>query len=67
MRYVIFPGYVRSKWDKDLHYISANNLIQLYGVNPKECKIITEMNEKQHKTLPDDIELYPDYSGNYSL
>jgi len=39
IKYIIDPGYVRSKSDGDVHYISAQQLMKLYNVSPAECLI----------------------------
>jgi len=39
IRYVVIPGYITSQHDKQRHYIGPMTLIQLYGVNPRECLI----------------------------
>lgn len=62
-KYVIHPGFVISKNDGDRHYVTANQLIRLYGVNPRECLVAGRT------ALPSDdlIHLHPQYSGNYEL
>jgi hypothetical protein len=63
-KYLVKPGYERSKNDGDKHWISADTLIRLYGVNPKEC-IRSQFNGEQD---PQDlIVLRPRYDGNYEL
>jgi hypothetical protein len=61
-KYLVKPGYVFSKSDGDKHWISADKLIRLYQVNPRECVI-------SHPYLdPEDlIVLEPRYDGNYEL
>jgi hypothetical protein len=62
IRYVLCPGYIRSKTDGDLHYISAGRLAQLYGVRISECIINTQTK------LPDGlIYLQPRYHGDYRV
>ncbi len=74
-KYVICPGYVTSKNDGQRHYISAKQLMRLYGVNPLECVIyepvhwwpIDQYNsffESEYKDLP---RLGVQYNGNYEL
>lgn len=36
-KYVLCPGYIRSKYDGEDHFISSRALINLYRVNPQEC------------------------------
>jgi hypothetical protein len=61
IKYIICPGYVTSKTDGDRHYITSRQLIELYGVNPKECAI-----EKEYiRSAENAIFLRPRYSGHY--
>ena len=71
IKYVIHPGEVKSKTDGDFHHISAEQLMELYKVDPSECIVagknppsragqrLTELTDVRH--------LYPKYSGNYNL
>lgn len=70
LKYIIYPGYVRSENDKEPHFISASQLIQLYNVNPNECMLhgrgginVRGINRKDLKNL---ISLYPRRDGNYN-
>jgi hypothetical protein len=65
-KYLICPGMVTSKRDGDKHYITADQLIRLYKVNPSEC-VVMPKNNKGYR--PDDelIVLSPDYSGQYII
>lgn len=73
-KYVICPGFVQSKNDRQRHYISATQLMRLYGVKPHECLIHEpqpwwtpaqhRMAEEQQKDLP---RLGPRYHGDYTL
>jgi hypothetical protein len=38
-RYLVVPGYVESRTDRDRHWISAHDLMRLYCVKPEECMI----------------------------
>jgi len=70
MRYVLFPGFIISKYDGDSHYITARQLAELYGVDIRKCLIIYRDRPESHRGYhksDDDIELYPDYHGNYNL
>jgi len=62
-KYVLFPGYVRSRNDGDRHYIDAPKLAQLYGVRLGECVIA---NERGHSALLGLIELHPRSDGLYT-
>lgn len=60
-KYAVHPGWMYSKNDRDKHYISAPQLIALYGVDPRECAVW------DRRWMKDEgfIHLYPDYHGNY--
>jgi hypothetical protein len=62
-KYLICPGYVASKYDRDRHYMTADQLMRHYGVKPEECVVF----DMKHKRREDLIELYPDYHGRYKL
>lgn len=73
-KYVICPGMVTSKADGQRHYIGAEALIRLYGVDPQECEIYEpaqwwpvsyyRMREERIHGIP---RLEPRYDGNYEL
>ena len=65
-KYLIIPGWVRSRNDEDKHWIGADKLMELYGVDPAECETLT-MREFTHTPEHDLIPLAPRYSGNYTL
>ena len=66
-KFCLHPGYVTSKHDGDRHYIGAEQLASLYGVDMKDC--IVSHSDKfggfYHDTLY--VHLHPRYDGNYSL
>ena len=69
-KYVLCPGEVVSATDGDIHYISAKQLQELYGVNPKDCIFYPDMSDPRNKhwIVPDDaIFLHPREDGNYTL
>ena len=62
-RFLVCPGYVHSRNDGDRHWISADRLIDLYGVDPRECVIANRgLTWADEKSL---IRLTPRYSGHY--
>jgi len=63
-KYIIYPGYVESKNDKEAHYITAHQLINLYQIKQSECIIYNEHSIilEENKNL---IELFPLKNGNY--
>lgn len=74
IKYVLCPGYITSKTDGQRHYITAPQLMKLYGVRPKECVVHIpqdwwersdyERAAKSHEGL---IWLAPRYDGDYTL
>jgi hypothetical protein len=65
-KYLVCPGRIRSRADGDLHFISARQLIHLYGVNPAEC-MIRRPGIVPQKELEGKVILAPRYDGDYSL
>ena len=74
-RYLVCPGHVISKTDGDRHYISAQQLIQLYGVRRQDCVIRLERPswwpqsqcDRQDRLEAGMIKLTPRHSGDYTL
>lgn len=68
LRYVLFPGYVRSRNDKDIHYIDACCLLRLYKVPPSARILVitgTRLDDHGFIPQPNDVILRPDHSGRY--
>ena len=77
IKYALFPGYVTSKVDGDVHFINEQDLANLYGVSMKQCMIVPfprslkgeirwgEMNRLVHELGLQ--KLRPRYDGNYKL
>ena len=63
MRYILHRGTVKSRVDGDIHHITEKDLIQLYGVNPKDCK----EHDSNYRPREGDIHLFPRYDGRYVL
>lgn len=66
-KYIIVPGFIRSKNDGDIHYITTNKLIALYGLDRDECICVPRLSvpikiPEQFSNLP---VLRPLYSGKY--
>jgi len=71
-KYIVLPGYVDSKNDGERHYISAQQLIDLYGVNIKLCVIVPYGSEHRPRGYSEEqfnsmIKLYPRFHGDYNL
>lgn len=75
IKYIVVSGYVHSKNDHDRHFISCDQLIRLYGANPKECECVRvsvyEVDKYHLRDLeqryPDAKVLFPDYTGKYEI
>lgn len=65
-KYLIVPGNVKSKNDGETHYISASQLIDLYGVDPSECYVYSEV-MRGNIFLNHLKRLTPRYDGNYNI
>ena len=69
-KYIVRGGYVRSKNDKQSHFVSASNVAQLYRVKHDECvfplssQYDSELCERYQNKL---ISLRPRNDGKYSL
>lgn len=70
LKYVLCPGYVRSRTDSGLHFITANQLVELYGVRRDECALRPDSDDPTRNGWsppPGAIELHPRYNGDYCL
>lgn len=65
IKYLLCPGPVRSNKDNDVHFVTSNQLIELYNVKSSEC--ITNTPEHTKGIKHDLIKLYPRSSGNYRI
>jgi len=64
-KYIMCPGSIKSNTDGELHYISSEELMVLYGVDPAECLVRGILNFSGVKTM-DMVYLYPKPNGVYS-
>jgi hypothetical protein len=67
IKYAVYPGYVISKNDGDEHYIGARQLMRLYGVSQRECRIFDKHHHHLNSAADGLIALYPRFDGNYTL
>ncbi len=67
VKYLICPGIVKSQYDGEHHYITAGQLMSLYKVNPKECKIIDSPDAARGVDWGAYIVLRPRTDGNYII
>jgi hypothetical protein len=65
IKYLIFPGNVISKNDGSTHYVKASELIDLYHVNPKECRIVKNCLDYVKYKKDTYIHLVPRSNGDY--
>ena len=72
-RYLVYGGYVTSKFDKQRHYVSPVDVAILFKVNPNECIYVTPDTNVDDLGVPrglrkeDFIVLHPKQNGDYSL
>lgn len=72
-KYLIHPGWVTSHTDGDEHYITARQLIKLYGVAVSECVVCRDCQRGMSSTpctfrsFPGGWDLFPDPSGEYKM
>jgi hypothetical protein len=65
--YALHPGEVRAR-DGDVHFISAEQLIRLYGVHPQMCVIARKGWDRTYHPdfLEQFVHLYPREDGKYT-
>lgn len=73
MRYVLFPGYVESKTDGQMHWISIHQLLHLYAI-PKGSTVTwvstdgtVEYSKVKYVPEEGDIACLPRYDGDYPI
>lgn len=66
IKYIVYPGTVRSRHDQDEHFITGRRLLDLYKVDWREAVIVNTGDEVLglHWEF---LALHPDPFGNYSL
>lgn len=67
IKYIIHSGWIKSKNDGQMHWIGYGDLIRLYNVNPRYCRLATPMNMRAFRKDETAVHLYPRYDGNYNL
>lgn len=75
LKYVLYPGVVRSRVDGDVHFISASRLASLYGVDMRACLAVEPTSMSTERCVATQAlasalgltPLYPNYFGNYAL
>lgn len=69
-KYIVESGYVRSKNDSQIHWITCHDLMILYGVSPAECICNPNFNSLagiNPLKLRNFKILRPRFDGNYSV
>lgn len=61
IKYILHPEYVRSKYDNQMHYITARQLIKLYKLDRFECCHTSF----QPSDAVDVIHVFPREDGEY--
>ncbi len=65
LRFAVIPSRITSKSDGDRHYVSASDLVRLYGLQLGEY-VVVEPSDPHFDIKTDGlIELWPLYNGNY--
>lgn len=64
-KYMIHGERVTSKNDGDVHYVGAQQLVRLYGLDPRECILNSDKTPLRGYDLDDFIHLFPRYEGDY--
>lgn len=66
-KYILYPGFVVSKHDRERHYVGAQQLARLFGVDMRECITAEPSARFSSEFLDKLIPLRPRPSGNYTL
>lgn len=70
-KYIVIPGYVTSENDGQRHFVGPKALMQLYGVNPSDCIIVSDeqyVYSRLKGCRGTFLKLKPKYNGdNYTL
>ena len=67
-KYIVYSGGVVSRNDGDVHYITAEQIMQLHHVNPQDCIIVRTKEDRLRLKGIDTskmIRLFPRNDGNY--
>ena len=66
-KYLVIGDYVISKNDGQRHYVSAKELVSLYGVDKRECELFDKLTPRNPRDIivGNLIILGPLYNGNY--
>ena len=66
IKYLLFPGLIRSRHDGERHFISKEKLIRLYKVRPEECIVFEKgiSRKRISKLIPLSPRFYGDYENH---
>lgn len=64
-KYLVVGGKIESKNDRDVHYISPMQLVRLYGVDPRDCVLVSDAEDLRGRDCEGLTILSPRYDGNY--
>ena len=66
-RYVVFSGYYIDMYDGNKKFMSCDEVIERYSVDPEECIVISRAEYYEEPEDPQLICLYPRSDCNYKL
>lgn len=72
-KYLVYGGYVTSKFDRQRHYVSPVKVAILFNVNPSDCIYVTPSTCVDALGVPRGLKeeyfivLHPKQNGDYSL
>lgn len=72
IKYILHPAQVRSMSDGQYHFITANRLAELYGVNRNECVVrpsypTTQVNDDEFRCYQRKVEEFDKKYDNQGL
>lgn len=69
VKYLLCPGDVQSKTDRQWHHVGAQALARLYGVRMDECEVrpVRAFARFGWRPTPGLVELHPRWDGDYRL
>ena len=68
-KYICYGEYMKSRNDRDIHYITSRRVAELFNVNPLLCYFVDRENTNPLRGVKKEglIGLHPEYDGNYYL
>ena len=65
VRYLVFPGWVRSATDGEHHFVNGYRLAVLYQVSGRECHFVHDARDLLGVDQGLYVHLHPDPTGRY--